>query len=106
MNNLQHSRHAITRMAQRGVQADDIELIMTFGTEVQDGFLVRDKDIQEVERVLKHLVQRLRHIKRKRIVAREDTLITVFHATDRQARTLLQESKRSRSNNKGNAPWH
>jgi activator of HSP90 ATPase len=93
-------------MAQRGIQADDIELIMTFGTEVHEGFLVRDKDIQEIERVLKRLVQRLQRVRGKRIVTREDTLVTAFHARGRQARELLRESKRSGSCGEGGAAWH
>jgi hypothetical protein len=44
------SRHAEIRMVQRGLSIKDTELIALIGTEVADGFLVRDQDCQRRER--------------------------------------------------------
>lgn len=90
MSDLHLSQHALTRMAQRGIRASDIALMMTFGTEVNDGFLVRDKDVQAIEREVKAFLQRLRQMQGKRLIARDGTLVTAFHATERQTRRLLQ----------------
>ena len=45
MNALHLTRHAILRMAQRGIGLDDIELVESIGTEVERGsYFLRRKD--------------------------------------------------------------
>lgn len=41
---LSPTSHAILRLAQRGIATDDIGLILPVGTEISDGYLVREKD--------------------------------------------------------------
>jgi hypothetical protein len=89
MTDLARTQHAITRLAQRGIKLDDIPFIMAFGTEVTDGFLVREKDVRAIEHSMKAFVQRLRLLQGKRIVTRDGCLITGFHASEKQARKLL-----------------
>ena len=55
MNTLTLTTHAAVRMAQRGMTPKDSELIMLIGTEVDDGYFVRQKDYEEVEHSLKKL---------------------------------------------------
>jgi hypothetical protein len=61
--------HAITRMAQRGIHPDDLDLILAVGTEVGDGILVRKKDVALVEHQMKAFLKRLRRIQGKRLVS-------------------------------------
>ncbi|MBX7497229.1 DUF4258 domain-containing protein [Qipengyuania sp. 6B39] len=82
--------HAITRMAQRGIHPDDLDLILAIGTEVGDGILVRKKDVALVERQLKAFLKRLRRIEGKRLVVAEGYLVTAYHARDRQQSRLLK----------------
>ena len=50
MSALHLTRHAILRMSQCGIRLDDVELVEAFGTEVEGGHLVRQKDAQVFER--------------------------------------------------------
>jgi hypothetical protein len=60
MSTLLPTRHGAVRMAQRGFNVSDVELIAMVGTEVEDGYLVRHADYQEIERILKRFLERLR----------------------------------------------
>ena len=90
MNNLAITAHAAVRMAQRGLNLKDSELIVLIGTEVDDGYLVRSKDYQAVERMMKKLLQRLRRIVGKRLVVAEDRVVTAYHASEACQRKLLR----------------
>jgi len=76
MSTLTLTNHAAVRMAQRGIIPKDSELIVLIGTEVDDGYLVRDKDYQEVEHALKHFLQRCRRIVGKRLIVKNDRIVT------------------------------
>jgi hypothetical protein len=84
------TRHAATRMAQRSVSLSDIELIGLIGTEVEGGYFVRDKDYQEMERVLKNLLHRLERVVGKRSVVESGQVITVYHPSKAHERRLLR----------------
>ena len=90
MTDLNLTDHAIVRMAQRGIASRDIDLIMEVGTEVEGGYLVRKKDIETVERAMRSCLKRLQKIEGKRIVVADGTLVTAFHASDREQSRLLQ----------------
>lgn len=92
MNKLALTSHAAVRMAQRGLNLKDSELILLIGTEVDDGYLVRSKDYQEVERMLKKLLQRLRRVVGKRLIVAEDRIVTAYHASSACQRQLLQNA--------------
>jgi len=92
MNNLAITGHAAVRMAQRGLNLKDSELIVLIGTEVDDGYLVRSKDYQEVERMLKELLQRLKRIVGKRLVVAEGRIVTAYHASKSQERQLMRNA--------------
>ncbi len=90
MSMLTITGHAAIRMAQRAFRLRDAELIVLIGTEVEDGYLVREKDYQQVERTLKELLSRFRLLVGKRLVVADGTIVTVYHATRRQQRRLLR----------------
>jgi len=84
------SRHALARMAQRGFQADDADLIMLFGTPIQDGFLVLKKDCEAVERELKRLQDRVRRLSGKRLVVEAGRIVTAYRVGKGTERRLLR----------------
>jgi hypothetical protein len=86
------TKHATTRMAQRGIQLKDAELIELIGTPVNDGYLVRAKDYQAAEREIKELLARMRRLQGKRLVTAEGRVLTAFHASRREERRLLRHS--------------
>jgi hypothetical protein len=90
MSALRMSDHAIQRFAQRGFQLDDAEIIMELGAEVQDGYLIRSKDVQEVERATKAFLDRIRRLEGARVVIAGETIVTGYRPSKRKCRELLK----------------
>jgi hypothetical protein len=90
MTKVSLTRHACERLAQRGLHLSDVDLIMEIGSEVDDGFMVREKDLQEVERTMKRFMNRVRRLKGKRLVVSGGFLVTAFHARRSEERRLLR----------------
>jgi hypothetical protein len=80
------------RMAQRVLANDDVEMIRWIGTEVEDGYLVREKDFQALDRDLKQLRDQARKLVGKRLVLEGDRLITAYHAAPNKPRLLLRNT--------------
>jgi len=80
------------RMSQRGLAKDHVELIRWIGTEVEGGYLVREKDFQALDRALKHLRDQARKLVGKRLVLEGDRVITAYHAARSKQRVLLQDT--------------
>lgn len=85
--------HAATRMAQRAIRGDDLELITWIGTEVEGGYVIRKRDYQAVERQLKLLMVRLRRLQGKRVVIADGRTVTVYHARQTKERRLLRRAE-------------
>ena len=90
MTELSFSNHAVVRMSQRNILPNDLDLILAIGSEVEDGYLVRTKDVQGIEKSLRALLKRLKKIQGKRLVVADGCIITAFHAADREQRRLLR----------------
>jgi hypothetical protein len=91
---LNPTAHAVTRMAQRCVKPDDIELIAWIGTEVEGGYFVREKDFEALDRELKQIRQRARRLIGKRLVVERDRVVTVYRAAHGKERQLLRSGRR------------
>jgi hypothetical protein len=89
------TRHAAMRLAQRSIKLKDADLIALVGTQVEDGYLVRAKDYQEIETELKRLLQRLRRIVGKRLIIADGQVVTAYHASRRYHRRLLRSTYQS-----------
>jgi len=90
MSALRMSDHAIQRFAQRGFRLEDAELIMEIGSEVDDGYLIRSKDLQEVERAAKAFLDRIRRLKGARVVVAGKTVVTGYRPSKRRCKDLLR----------------
>jgi hypothetical protein len=88
------TKHGAERLAQRGIQVSDLDLIVQIGSEVEGGFLVRKSDLQEAERQIKRLLDRIRRLKGKRLVVGDGSLVTAYHADRREERRLLRGAPR------------
>jgi hypothetical protein len=95
MTTLTLTGHAAVRLAQRGIQSKDAELVALIGTEVDDGYLVRTKDYQELEHALKILLGRLRRLVGKRLVVTNGQIVTAYHASKSRRRQLLRSAHES-----------
>jgi len=71
----------------------DTELIVNFGTAVDDGYIFLGKNCDEVESELKAAMQRVRHLRGKRVVLKEGNLVTAYHATRKTTRKLLNRGE-------------
>lgn len=95
MNTLMLTGHAAIRMAQRSIKFKDAELIVLIGTQVEDGYLVRAKDYQEVESHLKTLLERSRRIVGKRLIVADGRIVTAYHPSRTYQRRLLRNAYES-----------
>jgi hypothetical protein len=84
------------RIAQRGIGANDIALAALIGTEVEGGFLVREKDFQALDRELKQLRDHAKRLVGKRLVIEAGRLVTAYHATRSKEQRLLRDARESR----------
>jgi uncharacterized protein with von Willebrand factor type A (vWA) domain len=91
------TEHAGVRLAQRGI--NDPDLIALIGTEVDDGYFVRDQDcrqfeeeLQQAEREIRGLRERARSLRGKRAVVVNGRLVTAYHAGRKDQRRLLRKA--------------
>jgi hypothetical protein len=89
------TEHAALRMSQRGIMPRDVELIVLIGTEIDDGYIVREKDYQKAEHALKRILQSFRRLVGKRLVVRNGQIVTAYHALKRYERGLLRDARNS-----------
>ena len=87
------TKHGGMRLAQRSIALKDADLIAMIGTEVADGYLVRDKDCEAVEHQIKQLLDRIRRLRGKRLVVASGRIITGYHASRRTQRHLLARAQ-------------
>ncbi len=86
--------HGALRMSQRGIGSDDVQIIKRIGTEVEGGYLVREKDFQAYERELKEDLERARRLVRIRLVTgRDQIVVTAYLATRGKQRRLLRGAR-------------
>ena len=84
------TRHAATRMSQRGYSTHDIALIRLFGSPVREGVLVTRADVEALTRDL----QRLQRIEGTLLVEAEGTAVTIYRASRSRRRRLQYEDHR------------
>jgi hypothetical protein len=92
MTSLNVSRHAVVRLAQRSLSVEDVDFIMMIGTEVEDGFVVLDRDVNALGAELRSCLQRIERLKGKRLVIEGNRLITAYRAKAATERRLLRSA--------------
>lgn len=80
------SSHAALRMPQRSFRDGYVELIAAYGTEVEGGYLMRRKDILEIE----HPPKEARRLIGKRLVVKGGVVVTGYHARRGKEHKLLR----------------
>lgn len=86
---LKLTQHAVMRFAQRGFLDGDAELIIAIGTEVEGGYLVRQKDVLDFERRIKCVLERMRRSVGKRLVVADDAIVTGYYCRrDKESKLL------------------
>jgi hypothetical protein len=90
---LEVTKHAAERFAQRAFTLGDAEIIMQLGTEVEDGFLVCDRECRKVEEQLRAMLRRLDRLRGARLVVEGSTVITVYRTGKRKQKRLLKATR-------------
>jgi hypothetical protein len=90
MNALKLTNHAIQRISQRGITPCDIDLVLSLGTEVRDGYLMREKDCRARVAALKREIERIERLEGKRVVIAGECVVTTFHVKQSEDRRLIR----------------
>lgn len=90
MEHFEITKHANLRFAQRAISVSDAEMIIDFGTEVDDGYIFLNQNCDALESELKAAIQRVRKLRGKRVVVGNGQIITAYRATASTIRKLLR----------------
>lgn len=79
MTDIVYTRHAETRMQQRGIREKDISLIIALGTQVDDEtWIMRKRDVARGIEILKRGIQVLQRLANRKVVMRDGQVITAY----------------------------
>jgi len=84
------TQHANLRLRQRGLRKDDLDLILRHGTETDDGYYLRDGDVQRVETELKNQIARLWRLAGRFVVVKGENIVTAYYPCKRKQKALLR----------------
>ena len=84
--------HARSRMQQRAVRDLDLALIQKFGTEFDDGLVLRDKDVAEAICSMREEIHRLEKHRGKAIILVGGTVLTTYNPSKRRLKRFLRKS--------------
>lgn len=90
---MKYSDHAQQRLSQRGLTESDIELIILHGTETDDGFFLRQRDVGDLERELRGLIRSLDRLKGKYVVISGETVLTAYHPEKSKEKKILRRAQ-------------
>lgn len=83
------SRHAETRIRQRGLRHDDVHFVCRHGTETKTGYLFTDHDAAALEAEARYLLHKAQRLRGVFVAVAGDTAKTALHATRRQQSRLV-----------------
>ncbi len=91
MNDVRITRHAETRIRQRGYRERDIQFFLAIATEVKKGeFLCTDKDCaREIEK-RKVEIRQLEHLRGTKVIMNGDDVITIYHVPGSRGRSQMK----------------
>lgn len=79
MIDLLYSRHAETRMGQRGIRRRDIPLVLALGTQVEDGtWILLRRDVAREIDIRKREIRELERLKNCKVVTLGGHVITAY----------------------------
>ena len=91
MENITYSNHAGQRMQQRGIRKQDIDLLLTYGTQIGDAsILLSDKDAAREITHRKREIQALERLRGCKVVISEGVVVTCYRAHSRHLKRLLR----------------
>ena len=88
------SAHAELRARQRGFRDADVELILAFGTDTDNGAILTSADAERGVAALKRQIADLERLTGAAVVTEGDTVVTLYHARQTRARHMLRNAGR------------
>jgi len=89
--NTKFTRHAGIRMRQRGYTRQDISLVRSFGTPVNDGYVLTREDVKFAQADAGENRQSLERLIGTALIEIEGSMITVYHARKETRRRLMEK---------------
>ena len=94
MTDIAYTRHAETRMQQRGIRSGDITLILTCATQIDDEtWLVRKQDAKREIDFRKREIQALERLTSKKLVVRDGRVITIYPSRRENRKRALRRGR-------------
>lgn len=94
MNSKILSRHAETRMRQRGVRPNDLEIVFRYGAEIgEDVYFLADRNVDRGIQNLKWEIQALERLRGQKVVVAGDTVVTCYRSRPRDQKRMLRTRK-------------
>ena len=94
MTNLIYSRHAKTRMQQRGIRKSDIPIILACGTQIDDEtWLMCNRDTAREIEARKREIQTLSRLANRKVVIRDGRVITAYPSNSADQKRTLRRGR-------------
>ncbi len=94
MSNLIYSRHAETRLQQRGIRKADIPIILAYGTQIDDEtYFMRNRDAAREIEIRKREIQTLSRLVNRKVVIRNGRVITAYPSNPADQKRTLRRGR-------------
>ena len=96
MTDLSYTRHAETRMQQRGIRKSDIALILACAAQIDDEtWILLNRDVSRQIESRKREIRTLERLANRKIVVREDSVITAYSSRRLDQKRTLRRGRRT-----------
>lgn len=94
MTDIVYTRHAETRMQQRGIREKDIPLIIALGTQVDDEtWFMRKQDVAREIDIRKGQIRALERLANRKVVMRGGEVITAYPSRPADQKRTLRRGR-------------
>ena len=90
---MQLTKHLQIRMQQRSVRYQDLKLFERFGTEIRDGIILLDRDIDYWTAALRQIIQRLEKLRGKALILDGDHALTTYSPSKKRLKRFLRQRR-------------
>ena len=95
MTHIAYTRHAETRMRQRGIRSGDVELVLVCGTQVdEETWMLRRRDVWREIESRKREIQTLGRLVNKKVVIRGERVVTTYPSASQDQKRTLRRGRR------------
>jgi hypothetical protein len=92
MSNLAVTNHARIRSAQRNIPLTDLDIVVMIGSEVENGFYIRDADCEALEQVLRATLKKLTKWRGAQLIVKDGAVVTTYRPTREQEKKMLRSA--------------